>query len=340
MIALALSGCELVDNTTTTAVDAATLPPLTSRERSLIFAADGAAQQGNYAAAERDYLTAVADSKGHVEAHLALARLYGNQHQPSKELTILQRATELQPDHPLANYLLGKLYLEGYQYDEALAAFRRGLKTRPDDIDLSVGEAIANDMQGKHSAAQLIYLRTIKVNPDANLGNIHTNLAMSYLLSDQPKKAIELLQPEAKKPNTSSVTRHNLALAYGLLGRHPDAKKVLNGEMDEESRLLAIARLKEYLREQDDNKPPLTPTIKESPSTTDEPSKKPAKKSTAPAKPQAAEPTADKASATTSKAAPVEKVSSKPAEISKAKPPATEPNTAAKPSAEPKPKTP
>jgi Flp pilus assembly protein TadD len=330
IVALALAACELPDDANNRA-DAAVVPPISSRERALIFAADGAAQQGNYAAAERDYLTALAESKGSIDAHLSLVRMYEKQHQNEKKFAILKRALELQPDHPLANYLLGKHYLDKYEYDEASAAFRRGLKTRPDDIDLSTGEAITNDMQGKHNAAQLIYLRTIKVNPDANLSNIYTNLAMSYLLSDQPKKAIELLQPEAKKPSASSVTRHNLALAYGLLDRHPDAKKVLNGEMDEESRLLAIARLKEYLRERDDSTtPPLIPNIKEATPAAQTESK-PVKKSTTPSKPAATDSAATKPKASTSKAAPVEKVSEKPVGAAKPKSDAA----AAKP-AEPK----
>lgn len=267
LTAMLLTACELVDSPSK-AVDAATLPPMSARERSLIFAADGAVQQSNYAAAERDYLTAIADSKGHVDAHMGLARMYDKQGQRDKEEVILKRALELQPDHGLANYMLGKLYLDTYRFSEAASTFERGLKTRPDDIDLNVGEAVANDMQGRHSAAQMSYLRVMKTNPSANLSNVRTNLAMSYLLSDQPKKAIELLKPEAKKPNASPVTRHNLALAYGVLGRHPDARKVLNGEMDEENRLLAIARLNEYLKEREKLKsdaPPLTPVIKDAP---------------------------------------------------------------------------
>lgn len=263
---LALTGCDLVeDPNAQKAVDANHLPPLSARETALLVGADGAMQQGNYAAAERDYMTAVAESKGRVDAHLSLARLYAKQHNDAKEREILNRALALQPNEPLANYLMGKLELDDNHYNEAIAAFERGRISRPDDIDLSTGQAVANDMLGKHGAAQMLYIRTMKQNPNADLANLRTDLAMSYLLTGDAKKALAILKEDAKKPNASPVTRHNMALAYGLLGKNSEAKAILNGDIDEETRLLALARLKEYIknREDDVNTPPLQPAINE-----------------------------------------------------------------------------
>ena len=263
LLSLVLASCDLVPTTTHGPVDAANLPPLTSREQALIFGADGAAQQGNAAAAERDYLSAASLSTGHIEAHLALARLYEKQNQPSNERDILTRALALQPNHPLVNYMLGKLDLDAFHYADALTSFDRGLKQRPDDIDLNTGKAIANDMLGNHTAAQMVYTRAMRVNPQANLATLRTNLAMSYLLGGDAKRAAEILQADVKKPGASSVTRHNLALAYGVMGRHAEARKILAGEIDEDTRMLAIARLKEYwhTRDSDGRTPPLKPTV-------------------------------------------------------------------------------
>lgn len=284
MLSLALAGCELMEtNGPIKPVDAATLAPLSSREQALIFGADGAFQQGNYVAAERDYLSAVAASTGHIDAHLALARLYDKQHFPEKQGAILAQALQLQPNHPLANYMIGKLHLEANQYARALEAFQRGRTTHPGDVDLAIGEAVTQDMMGRHAEAQRIYQRVMADNPNAKLGNVRTNLGMSYLLSGDAKKAVETLKIEAKKPDSSQVARHNLALAYGLLGRHADAKAMLNGELDEETRLLAIARMKEYLRERaDDTAAPIRPTINEAaapnePAVAEKPAAKPAK---------------------------------------------------------------
>ena len=260
LIAVVLTSCSVIDNAPVAAVDAASLPPLTSREQSLIYGADGAAQQGNIAAAERDYMSAVALSTGHIDAHLALARFYEKQKEPAKERTILERALVFQPNHALANYLFGKVALDANRFDEAREAFTRGLITQPDNIDLAVGQAVADDMLGNHEKAQSTYSRILRANPKASLAGLRTNLAMSYLLAGAPQKAVDLLKAEVKKPNASSVTRHNLALAYGLLGRNGEAKKLLDGEIDEETRLLTVARLKEYIKDRAAGASPAVPT--------------------------------------------------------------------------------
>lgn len=251
LMSLTLGACALpaLDAASTDGpVDVASLAPLTSREQSLIYGAQGAMQQGNYAAAERDYLTAVRLSAGHIEAHLGLARLYDKQALPEKESAILTRALTLQPNHPLANYLLGKRLLAENRNEEARERFTNGLRIQPNNVDLIVGNAVAEDMLGNHEKAQAIYTRLMRENAKSDLSGVRTNLALSYLLSGNAQKAVDTLKTEARKPQASVVTRHNLALAYGVLGRTAEAKKLLEGEIDEETRLLAVARLKEYIK--------------------------------------------------------------------------------------------
>ncbi len=261
-VSLMLAACDAPPEGVHGPVDADHLPPMSSKEQALVFGADGAMQQGNSEAAERDYLTAAGISSGHIEAHIALARLYDKQKEFDKEREILNRALELQPNNALANYMLGKIDLNDNQYNDAIAHFDRGLKQHPGDLDLNTGKAVASDMLGNHKAAQALYNQAMHMNPDANLATLRTNLAMSYLLDEQPKKAVEILQPEVRK-GTSIVARDNLALAYGTLGRNADARKLLNGEMDEETRLLTVARLREYWKSRDNdmNAAPLQPNI-------------------------------------------------------------------------------
>ena len=250
LLTLVLAACDMGDTPAANGpVDANNLAPMSSREQSLIYGAEGALTQNNSSAAEHDYQSAIAISTGHIEAHIALAKLYEKQNQPEKEAAILDRALVLQPENGLANYMRGKLYLDSYHYDEALACFERGLKSRPEDLDLNTGKGIANDMLGNHTAAQMTYVRTMQLNPKANVTTLKTDLAMSYMLAGDPKKAVAVLEPEVRKPGASSVTRQDLALAYGMLGRNTEAKKVLNGEIDEETRTLAVARMREYVKD-------------------------------------------------------------------------------------------
>ena len=249
------------------AVDPNKIPPLSGKEQSLLITADNDVRQGNLEAAERDYLSAVGASKGRVEAHLGLAQLYNRTKQPAKAREILEMAQKFQPNNPGVNYLLGKSDLNAGNYKAALDAFSRGLTQAPDDLDLSNGAGVAHDMLGEHRAAQAIYTPAISRNKGKNLSAIRTNLAMSYLLTNEPKKALPILQAEAKKPEASLTTRHDLALAYGLLGNNTAARAALKGDGDEPTRVATLARLKEYLADTNPNKKPpqLTPAVKAAP---------------------------------------------------------------------------
>lgn len=231
-------------------VDVRTLPPLSGQEMALLTAADAAAQKGDNAQAERNYLDAVAKSKGRVEAHLALANFYAKTGEVEKAQAVLERAHRLQPQQPRVAYLLGKMYLTENRIREALDVFDGALAKHPADLDLLTAAGIANDMISKHAAAQSLYLRGQSLNPNADLTVLRTNLAMSYILSGQPRIAVDLLKADAAKPDASAVTRHNLALAYGVLGRDAEARTLLKGELSEAERKANVQRIKDYIAKQ------------------------------------------------------------------------------------------
>lgn len=263
LAALALTACGGFESTPK-AVDPATLPPMSSQEQALLTTGDVAARQGNYVQAEKSYTEAVALSKGHVTAHLALADMYVKSNQTRKARAILERAAQYQPNHPDVNYKLGKIYLQEDKAEEALAAFNRGLSTQPLNLDLLIGKGIAHDMLRQHTAAQVAYQRAINTNP-GQAALVRTNLAMSYLLDNKPDKAAELLKKDAREKNASAVTRHNLALAYGMLGRHTEARALVKGELSEEERQSSLKRLAQYIAQRDDSgkaiKAPVTPAL-------------------------------------------------------------------------------
>lgn len=244
---LALTACNGMGGSAKGPVDAAALPPLSGKEQALLVAANGALRTGDTASAIRDYQTGVGMSEGHIDAHLALAKLYLSLKQPANAQVVLEKALVLQPKHPEANYLMGKILIGKDMPKEASEAFLRGLESTPSNFDLLNGAGIAHDMMRQHARAQTYYLRAIGQHPELDLAMARTNLGMSYLLSGEPKKAVEVLKDEAKKPNASAVTRHNLALAYGMLGRNGEAKALVSKEMSEDDRKMALERLKKYI---------------------------------------------------------------------------------------------
>ncbi len=272
LMSLSLMACDMG---TTKVVDPSKLPPLSAQERALLIAADAAANGGDMVSAERNYKSAMAQSKGHVEAHLALANVYMHQNQLDKAKEVLVLATEFQPNHVAANHLLGKIAIGENKPAEALNYFTAGLKTNPGHLDLSNGAGIANDTMHKHAAAQVVYLRALQLHPDEDLSMVKTNLAMSYLLDGKAQKAVDLLKKEVKKPGISPVMKHNLALAYGVLGRHTQAKTLLNGEISEEERLQSIKRINDYVAQELLKRRPAVPKPEKPPTATSKPLVKP-----------------------------------------------------------------
>ena len=255
------AACDMISGPETIQpVDVTNLAPLSGKEQALLAAGEGAERSGDPISAERDYAEAAAQSHGHIEAHLALANLYQSQNQLGKAGAVLERAQAYQPDHPRVNYLLGKLAIADNKPDEALTFFDRGLRSNPDDIDLLNGAGVTHDMLQQTTQAQALYKRAITLSTPSDAATTRTNLAMSYLLSNQPKKAAALLKPDAKKPEASPVTRANLALAYGLLGKTIEAKALTSGDMTEEERQLALKRLQLYIA-QSGGAAPMKPAV-------------------------------------------------------------------------------
>lgn len=242
---LLLSACAL--QSANEPVDVSNLPPMTGQERALLISADAAVSGGDVASAERNYMSAVAQSKGHIVAHLSLARLYISQNKNDKAEEILEKALEFQPGNAEANRLSGKIALEDNKPADALERFDAGLKADPTNPDMLSGAGIANDLMHKHAAAQVIYLRALSLRPNDDMSLVKTNLAMSYLLDNKPKKVIDLLKKEVKNPAAPPALRHNLALAYGALGMHKQAIGLLSREITEDERQQSLKRLADHI---------------------------------------------------------------------------------------------
>ena len=246
LVLLLLPACAMIEGTTA-AVDPKNLPSLTGQERALLISADASAKVGDLRAAERNYLSAIARSKGHIIAHLSLADLYMRQQRTDEAEAILEKAAALQPHHPELNWWRGRQALRANEAEAALEYFNEGLVKNASDLNLLTGAGIANDLLHRHDAAQVLYLRALSLNPSRDLTAARTNLAMSFLLTNEPKQAVKVLKPAVKQAGIPPVVRHNLALAYGLLGKHTQAKRLLNGELSEQERTDSIARLREHI---------------------------------------------------------------------------------------------
>lgn len=121
---------------------------------------------------------------------------------------MLERANRLQPAIPNLDRDLGRAYAHTNESAKAHAAFERMLKRRPDDPITHFYRGLLFEKESRYRQAALSYLRVRQVAPSwpegaRKLGHVyrklnqpgkaHYYLAQSYLLRDEPDKAIDSL---------------------------------------------------------------------------------------------------------------------------------------------------
>lgn len=243
---LTLAACDGTVSTASKPVDHTTLGPLPARELLAIESGNQSLRSGQTSQAEVSYRNAMALSKGHVDAHIMLARLLASQGRLTEAQKVVQEGLSWQPEQPDLNLMLGKYLLSQAHYEQAQRVFENGLITMPRNIDLLTGKGIAMDMQGDHIGAQLTYKEALTYNPREQASFVQNNLGLSYLFNNEAQEAIRLLEPLAKEKNTSAVTKHNLALAYALLKDEKKAKALLGDEYDAGKQKEALENLEAY----------------------------------------------------------------------------------------------
>jgi Flp pilus assembly protein TadD len=69
----------------------------------------------------------------------------------------------------------------------------------------------------------------MKIAPDEP--SLVNNMALSYLLTNEPTKAEALLRQAVAKPSADVRIRQNLALALGLQGKFTEAEKIARADL-------------------------------------------------------------------------------------------------------------
>lgn len=134
---------------------------------------------------------------------------------------LYRQARSQDPTNPDPYRELGKIFIAQDNASEALKEFDAALHRDSRDFRSWNGRGVALDMLGRRKAAQEAYRQGIALAPD-NVA-LRNNLGLSLALDGDHGAAIEVL--EALREATPR-TRQNLALAYGLAGRHADAEAV------------------------------------------------------------------------------------------------------------------
>lgn len=136
----------------------------------------------------------------------------------------------LAEEAPFESHLgLGRVALASGDPAGAAGHFGRALEREPQSVRALNGLAVTHDLQGDHETAQTIYARALAEDP-TNRG-IANNLALSEVLSGRFDTGVGRLEELATHATELPQARHNLALAYGLLGNERAARRLIERDL-------------------------------------------------------------------------------------------------------------
>ena len=115
-----------------------------------------------------------------------------------------------------ANYEMGRAYQNRFQYDAAIAAYRKALKDNPRNAEARNALGVIYASQGKHEQAINELMAALAIAPTAS--HIQNNLGYAYLLTGRNGDAMEVLKVAAGMDPANQRVRENLKDAEKRLG--------------------------------------------------------------------------------------------------------------------------
>jgi TolB-like protein/Flp pilus assembly protein TadD len=168
------------------------------------------------------------------EAHTSLARIKAEYDWDwSGAEREFQRAIELNPKYPTAYQMYGLILSTMGRTEKAIANYKRGLELDPLSplLNGALGEAFYYTRQYDQAIEQL--QKTLELDP--NLHPARAFLADAYLHKSMSKEATEELEKHLVIAEGRVWALAELGYVYAVMGRRPDALKLLN-ELNQLSR--------------------------------------------------------------------------------------------------------
>ena len=163
---------------------------------------------------------AMRSGQGNAAIALELATIYRQLSRPKQAVETLQQAQAMEPENAEVATALGKALIASGEATKAIPILKQALNHGA-GFAAHGALGVAYDMSGEYATAQEHYTQALAANP----GHVATrnNLALSYILNDQPDQALPLLVTLHSAGEGGDTVRQNLALAYGLLGQSSSA---------------------------------------------------------------------------------------------------------------------
>ena len=211
--------------------------------------AEAAYSIGDYGEAARLYEMAAERNPNSVPALIGLGKSYTALAQFNRANNALVRALQLNGRNPDVHNQLGNLALMELHPKRAIEHFDAALRLDRNNLSGFTGKAVSLDYLSRHTEAQEVYRKALKIYP-TNFALL-SNYALSMVLSGSIGEGIKLMEELLRDPTRGDTVRANMAIAYALDGRSRDARTMLEGvmptsEIDATLRYYAEVR-KDYL---------------------------------------------------------------------------------------------
>ncbi|WP_206951712.1 tetratricopeptide repeat protein [Trinickia acidisoli] len=139
------------------------------------------------------------------------------------------RALALAPDSIPSLIGLARLDLRERHLDDAIARYERVLEHDRSNALASAGLGSAFAIKGDERRARDIFGQALQLHPGDRMLTVDLGLAM--VLDGELRKGANLLLTVAGEPSAPVQARHDLALAYGLLGNDGAADQILRRDL-------------------------------------------------------------------------------------------------------------
>ena len=145
----------------------------------------------------------------------------------------IRRALDVWPAMNVAQRMLGVIYTQKGQFDQAITMLSQALTTDPFSAETYSNLATAYMHKGQLDKAENYLNTALKMRPDFIVANL--NLGLLYLATGRYDWAAEYLELAVERlPNHVDV-RNNLAVALLRIGRYEDARMHLQALIDSDA---------------------------------------------------------------------------------------------------------
>lgn len=134
-----------------------------------------------------------------------------------------KRALEIAPGMNAATRLLGVVYTQRGQFDQAIAVLEQALKTNPYSAETYNNLATAYLQKGQFDRAEELLQTALQIEPEYSFS--YLNLGLIYLARARYDAAAEALERGIERVPNDPAPRVNLAVALIRLGRFDEARK-------------------------------------------------------------------------------------------------------------------